>query len=123
MKIEIQRNETSFPIVYDKVVNAYTKGPMYCVLFEKDGKRFSHTIDARTGTPITHRLASVSVIDASAQRADGLSTLLMLLGPDQGYEFARQAGVAALFIRHTGQGFASRTSPAFDRLFPAGDRP
>lgn len=91
--------------------------------FEKDGKRFSHTIDARTGTPITHRLASVSVIDASAQRADGLSTLLMLLGPDQGYEFARQAGVAALFIRHTGQGFASRTSPAFDRLFPAGDRP
>ncbi len=42
MKIEVQRNESSFPIVYDNVINAYTKGPMYCILFEKDGKRVTH---------------------------------------------------------------------------------
>ncbi len=42
MKIEIQRNETSFPIVYENAENAYTKGPMYCVLFEKDGARVTH---------------------------------------------------------------------------------
>lgn len=42
MKIEIQRNETSFPIVYEDVLNAYTKGPMYCLMFEKDGKRVTH---------------------------------------------------------------------------------
>jgi hypothetical protein len=42
MKIEIQRNETSFPIVYDTVGNAYTKGNMYCVMFIKDGKRITH---------------------------------------------------------------------------------
>jgi hypothetical protein len=42
MKIEIQRNETSLPHVYEGVINAYTKGPMYCVLFEKDGKRMTH---------------------------------------------------------------------------------
>lgn len=41
MKIEIQRNETSSPIEYD-AINAYTKGPMYCVLFIKDGKRVTH---------------------------------------------------------------------------------
>lgn len=41
-RIEIQRNETSNPIVYDDAINAYTKGPMYCVLFEKDGKRVTH---------------------------------------------------------------------------------
>ena len=41
MKIEIQRNETSQPIVYD-AMNAYTKGPMYCVLFEKEGQRITH---------------------------------------------------------------------------------
>lgn len=23
-------------------MDAYTKGPMYCVLFEKDGKRMTH---------------------------------------------------------------------------------
>jgi len=42
MKIEIQRNESSYPIVYDNVINAYTKGPLYCILFEKDGKRITH---------------------------------------------------------------------------------
>lgn len=42
MKIEIQRNETSQPIVYEDILNAYTKGPMYCVMFMKDGKRMTH---------------------------------------------------------------------------------
>lgn len=42
MRIEIQRNETSQPIIYDDTVNAYTKGPMYCVMFLKDGKRMTH---------------------------------------------------------------------------------
>lgn len=42
MKIEIQRNESSYPIVYENVVNAYTKGPLYCVLFEKEGKIITH---------------------------------------------------------------------------------
>lgn len=91
--------------------------------FEQDGKRYSHTIDARSGLPIAHRLASVTVVDSSTTRADGLSTLLMLLGPDKGFEFTRQADIAALFISHDGQGFVSRGSPAFDRRFPAGGQP
>jgi hypothetical protein len=41
VRIEIQRNETSLPLVYE-ALNAYTKGPMYCVLFEKDGQRVTH---------------------------------------------------------------------------------
>ena len=41
MRIEIQRNETSQPLIYD-AINAYTKGNMYCVLLEKDGKRITH---------------------------------------------------------------------------------
>ena len=42
MYIEIQRNETSEPITYFKAINAYTKGPMYCVLFEKGDQRMTH---------------------------------------------------------------------------------
>ena len=42
MNIKIQRNESSFPIEYKDVINAYTKGNMYCILFEKDGKRVTH---------------------------------------------------------------------------------
>lgn len=44
--IQVQRNESSYPIVYggevNTIINAYTKGEMYCVLFEKDGKRITH---------------------------------------------------------------------------------
>lgn len=42
MKIEIQRNETSQPIIYEDALNAYTKGPMYCVMFIKDEQRMTH---------------------------------------------------------------------------------
>ena len=42
MRVVIQRNETSQPIVYQSVENAYTKGNMYCVLLIQDGKRVTH---------------------------------------------------------------------------------
>ena len=42
MKINIQRNETSHPIVYEDVINAYTKGSMYCILFELEGEKLVH---------------------------------------------------------------------------------
>lgn len=42
VKVEIQRNETSHPITYYDVLNAYTKGPMYCVMLERDGERVTH---------------------------------------------------------------------------------
>lgn len=42
MKIEIQRNETSQPIIYEDVLNSYTKGPVYCVMFLLKGKRVTH---------------------------------------------------------------------------------
>ena len=42
MKVEVQLEKSSNAIVYTGVINAYTKGPLYCVLFEKDGKRMTH---------------------------------------------------------------------------------
>jgi hypothetical protein len=42
-KIEIQRNESSQPLIYKDVINAYTKGLMYCVLFvNSSGERVTH---------------------------------------------------------------------------------
>ena len=43
MKVEIQLKETSQPLEYLDPVNAYTKGPMYCVLFvDGSGERVTH---------------------------------------------------------------------------------
>jgi thiamine biosynthesis lipoprotein len=84
--------------------------------FEVDGQRYSHTFDPRLGRPISHKLASVTVASPLALHADGMSTLLMVLGPEQGYRFALDHRLAALFITREAQGFSSLATPAFQRL-------
>ncbi|HLT40054.1 MAG TPA: FAD:protein FMN transferase, partial [Enhygromyxa sp.] len=85
---------------------------------ERDGVRYSHTIDPRTGRPITHALASVTVIQRgreteSAALADAWATALNVLGPDQGPALAEQLGLAAYFLVRTEHGFEARATPAF----------
>ncbi|WP_439888150.1 FAD:protein FMN transferase [Pseudomonas sp. MBLB4123] len=89
--------------------------------FEENGTRYSHTLDPQTGAPITHKLASVTVADRSTLRADGLSTLLMVLGPERGLAYAEGAGIAAFFVTRDGEGFVTRTTAAFEQLFAAGE--
>jgi thiamine biosynthesis lipoprotein len=84
--------------------------------FEQDGKRYSHTFDARTGTPVAHTLASVTVIHPSALMADGLSTLLLILGPERGWDYAERHGIGAFFVIRADTGFVTRTSHAFERI-------
>ncbi|MEK0362586.1 FAD:protein FMN transferase [Pseudomonas sp. CBC3] len=88
--------------------------------FERDGKRYSHTLDPQTGVPIDHHLAAVTVVDPSTLRADGLSTVLMVLGPDRGLAYAAERKIAALFVIREGRKFVSRSTEAFDELFGAG---
>lgn len=88
--------------------------------FERDGKRYSHTLDPRTGAPIDHHLAAVTVVDPSTLRADGLSTVLMVLGPERGLAFAAERKIAAFFVIREGQEFVSRSTEAFNELFGAG---
>lgn len=85
--------------------------------FERDGRRYSHTFDARSGKPVEHTLAAVTVIHPSALMADGLSTLLLILGPEGGWSYAEKHDVAAFFVIRADKGFVTRSNPAFDRLF------
>jgi thiamine biosynthesis lipoprotein len=84
--------------------------------FEENGQRYSHTFDARQGKPVQHELAAVTVFDRSALMADGYSTLLLILGPQQGWDFALKHEIAALFVTRVGDGFVSRSTPAFARV-------
>ncbi len=82
---------------------------------EIDGVRFSHTIDPDTGRPVTHKLASVTVVAATAAEADGLATALNVLGPEKGYELSVSADIAAYFIIREGDKFVTRASPQFEQ--------
>lgn len=90
---------------------------------EHGGRRLSHIMDARTLSPVTHRLASVTVAAPTAMQADGLSTLLMVLGPDVGLQYARQHNLAAFFIVRTDAGVQTRSTPAFDAVAGASAAP
>ncbi|HOJ33576.1 MAG TPA: FAD:protein FMN transferase [Candidatus Hydrogenedentes bacterium] len=82
--------------------------------FEKDGKRYSHEIDPRTGRPIEHNLASVSVIAPDCASADAYATALMVLGYEQGKTFAEQHTLPVYFIIRTQEGkFETDESSAF----------
>ena len=49
--------------------------------------RGSHIYDGRTGLAVSNGVASVTVLCKSAMWADGLSTTLFVLGPDDGRKF------------------------------------
>jgi len=53
----------------------------------KNGIRYSHTINPTTGKPITHNLASVTVLHNSTMIADAIATTLMVLGDVEGKAF------------------------------------
>ena len=92
--------------------------------FESGGIRYSHTLDPRSGRPVRHDLASVTVIRPTATEADGLATALTVLGPVEGFELAERMGWAALFIERTADGTRSRETTAFTQASqPAESRP
>ena len=87
----------------------------YRIFFEQAGRRYSHIIDPKTGYPVEHDLASVSVIAATTLEADALSTSLLVLGPKAGMKLAEEEEIQAFFIVGGDGGFEELTSPAFSR--------
>ena len=77
----------------------------YRNFFEIDGVRYSHTIDPRTGRPIDHSLASVSVVAENCMAADAWATAINVLGPDEGRRIAEVEGLSALLIGRQGDSF------------------
>lgn len=87
----------------------------YRNFFDRNGMRFSHIIDPRTGEPISHETASVTVIAPTAMQADALSTALMVLGPEAGLDLAEKENLAALFIVKDGPRYVEINSRKFER--------
>jgi len=81
--------------------------------FEVDGVRYSHTIDPRTGSPITHDLVSVTVVHPRSMMADAWATAFMVMGAEGAMAVANEQDLAVYFIRRTGQNYSSSHSPLF----------
>lgn len=90
----------------------------YRNFLDLDGQRISHTIDPRTGRPVTHTLASVTVVAPSCAAADAWATALNVLGPEEGLAVADREGLAAFFLVRTRDGFARTASAAYTARTP-----
>jgi thiamine biosynthesis lipoprotein len=80
----------------------------------RNGKRYSHTIDPRTGRPLEHDLAAVVVVSATALQADAWATALNVLGESDGYALAEQRQLQALFITRRNGQWQQRATPGFE---------
>jgi len=65
--------------------------------FEKEGIRYSHILDPRSGWPAPYR-GSMTVLAASAAQADALSTALLILKPEEGKLLAQQEQIQAFRV-------------------------
>ena len=59
----------------------------YRKFYEQDGERFSHTIDPKTGKPVTHNLLSTTVVMDDCTLADAYATAFMVMGTEKTKEF------------------------------------
>ena len=82
----------------------------YRSFFMAGGKKYSHVLNPKTGRPVEHPPASVSVIHESCMTADGLATAMMVLGPEKGIELAKTVGVDVMFLDLTKDGMLTQQS-------------
>ena len=102
----------------DRVINitdiAVATSGDYRNYFEKDGVRYSHTIDPKTGMPIDHNLASVTVLSPSCAEADAWATAFSVMGAEQGLALANKLNLAAYMLVRENEEFVSKSSASFD---------
>lgn len=90
----------------------------YRNFFVHEGRRYSHTLDPRTGWPVAHNLASVTVLHESCAFADALATALLVLGLEETMRLA-DANRWRVFAIIRRDGLESRTSRAMDDYLAA----
>lgn len=59
----------------------------YRKFYIRDGRKYAHSIDPRTGYPVTHSLLSATIVARDAMTADAYATYCMVVGLEEAKEF------------------------------------
>lgn len=86
----------------EKAGNAMATSGDYRNYYVLDGKRYSHTIDPRTGSPVEHELASATVIAPNCMLADAWATAMCVVGPESALDLAKANGLSVLLAERDG---------------------
>lgn len=93
---------------------AVTTSGEYRHYFDRDGRRYSHTIDPRSGRPVEHSLAAVVVIGPTSMHTDAWATAFNVLGTEAGRELALELHMPVMFIETGGTELHSVATPQFE---------
>lgn len=87
----------------------------YRKFYVRDGRKYAHTIDPRTGYPVSHSLLSATVMTvADATAADALATYCMVIGLDEAIRFVESHdGIEAYLVYDDNGEMKSWASPGF----------
>ena len=93
----------------------------YRKYYEKDGQRYSHTIDPATGRPVQHSLLSATVVEKDCWLADAMATAYMVMGLDRARAFIAShpngPGTSAVMLIYYEDGqMQTYTTQAFESL-------
>lgn len=70
----------------------------YLNFYEKGGKRYAHTINPKTGSPVGHTALSVSVLADDCMTADAYATAFMVLGVEKSKEILQRDATIEAYI-------------------------
>lgn len=88
----------------------------YRKFIEKDGKKYSHTLNSLTGKPVTHNLLSAAVVVPTAMDADAYATMFMVMGKDAALKYANEHNLAIQCIFDKGGTLGIAYSEAFKEI-------
>ena len=101
---EIIRKGSVFLSLSRSLVRYVEESAEFTLIFEKDGVKYHHILDPRTAAPAKSDLSSVTVVCASAPRADALAPALYIMGLEKGLSFVNQKeDIEALFVTKQGE--------------------
>jgi len=108
-------NQIALQRVIQMTDQALATSGNYRNYYEIDGKRYSHTIDPRTGQPVEFEMAAVSVLADRCMDADAWATAIMVLGPEAGYNLAVEQHLEVFLLLRQDDKIIERMTPGFGK--------
>ena len=100
----LSRNQELQMVLHMQDIGIATSGN-YRNYYYKDGKKYAHTIDPRTGYPVQHSILSATVIARDCMSADAYATAFMVMGLEEAERFtASRPDLDACFIYSDDEG-------------------
>ena len=77
--------------------------------YYKDGKKYAHTIDPRTGYPVQHSILSSTVVAEDCMTADALATSFMVMGLEEAEKFCKANPMIDAYFIYSGENGECKT--------------